>query len=409
MKYLKQAVIWCRETVSKQQAKTLYITAGAILLAVIFSVIFIIAVRPDGYEPTPTEAVAGVPLPPPLLPLPPLPVMVEHYEEENYDYYEEEEPSEPVPLGLLTGLPIYEAYESRRPIAVVVNNMFAALPQSGISSADVIYEVLTEGNITRFVAVFQSEMPEIVGPVRSTRNYFAGMGMNHDAIFIHHGGTCAGYDRLRELNMDALNGMDLEGRVFWRDRTYPAWTGLTGQRAQEHSSYTGWERMSSHIEARGIRDYLNEGEHFGFNFGEIPEEIERIKAADFISVPFSAEYVRQFYFQPEYGVYLVKNRRGPHVDALTKGDPIFVSNILVQITAMRVVCARAGYRDVDIVGAGRGYLATEGELFAVRWEKASHTDPMRWYFECGTPLVLTPGKTWINILQNTATITAESD
>jgi hypothetical protein len=201
--------------------------------------------------------------------------------------------------------------------------------------------------------------------------------------------------------------MDLEGRVFWRDRNYPAWTGLTGQRAQEHSSFTGWERIAAHIEARNMRNHINEGNNFGYRFGEIPEDIERIREVTFLSVPFSPEYARRFYFQEEYGIYTVYNRRGPHVDALTEGEPLFVHNILVQITKKRVVDARAGYRDVDLVGEGRGYLATNGELFAVRWKKDSWASPMEWYFECGTPVILSYGKTWICILQDTVSVLAE--
>jgi len=196
--------------------------------------------------------------------------------------------------------------------------------------------------------------------------------------------------------------MDLEGRVFWRDRTFPVWSGIAGQRAQEHSSYTGWARMAPHIEARGMRDYVGEGEYFGFNFGPIPEGIEPLGAAEAVNVPFSTEYARSFVFQPEYGVYSVHNRRGAHIDAETEGGPLFVTNILVQITSMRVVDARAGYRNVDIVGSGEGFLVTDGQYFPALWEKASHADPMQWRFPCGAPITLAPGKTWICILQDTA-------
>ena len=194
----------------------------------------------------------------------------------------------------------------------------------------------------------------------------------------------------------------MEGRVFWRDRTFPAWTGLTGQRAQEHSSYTGWERMSAYIEAHGIRDTVSEEEGFGFRFGEIPNEIEPSGIAETVAIPFSPEYARSFAFHAEYGVYSVHNRRGAHIDAETEGGPVFVANILVKITSMRVFDTRAGYRNVDTVGSGEGFLATGGKYFPVRWEKDSHVDPLRWYFLCGTPIVLTPGNTWICILQDTA-------
>ena len=56
-----------------------------------------------------------------------------------------------------------------RAVAVMINNHPAARPQSGLNKADIVYEVLAEGDVTRFLAIFQSEQPDNVGPVRSAR------------------------------------------------------------------------------------------------------------------------------------------------------------------------------------------------------------------------------------------------
>ncbi|MDK2599385.1 DUF3048 domain-containing protein [Bacillus stercoris] len=74
------------------------------------------------------------------------------------------------PKAPLTGLEIEQKVTERRPVAVVVNNHPKARPQSGLSKADIVIEALAEGQITRFLAIFQSQMPETVGPVRSARN-----------------------------------------------------------------------------------------------------------------------------------------------------------------------------------------------------------------------------------------------
>jgi len=329
------------------------------------------------------------------------PPEITEYEENEKDEDEEEEPIGP--LGMLTGLPIYEGYVNRRPLAVVVNNDFAALPQSGLIDADIIYEVLIEGAATRLLAVFHTQMPERVGPIRSTRYYFADMALNHDSIFIHHGGTIPGYHRVRDYGVTNLDGMALETTVFWRDRTYPAWTGIGGQRAMEHSSYSAWDRILTRLESQNMRQNLNEGDNsvFGFNFGYIPSHIQPMGNAELITVPFSIPYSRTFTLQPD-GSYLVSNPRGAHVDAETQVQ-VSVQNILVQITQKRIM-AGSDYRYVDTIGSGRGYLFTNGQQFEVAWEKTSPTSPMQWHFADGTPLVLTPGKTWICVLQTTATI-----
>ncbi|MCL2498898.1 MAG: DUF3048 domain-containing protein [Defluviitaleaceae bacterium] len=188
---------WCRETVSKTRARTLYISAGALLVFVAGIIVTVILISGRGGNVPAENPLQSVPLDSvevtPFVEVIPEPVIypLEDDPDELYsDPPAEPEPEpDPGPPGLLTGLPIHEGYVNRRPIAVVVNNIFAAHPQSGISSADVVYEVLTEGNITRLIAVFQTEIPDKIGPVRSTRNYFAGLAMNHDAIFVHHGGT----------------------------------------------------------------------------------------------------------------------------------------------------------------------------------------------------------------------------
>jgi hypothetical protein len=410
MLYMKRFLLWCKESVSKARARTLYILAG-VLLAFIMGIIFIIVTVTGSreemvlYTPNPTETPVDITLIPVSVPDPTPPVPVDE-PDENEPLEDEPEFAEPAVLGLLTGLPIYEGYLNRRPIAVVVNNIYAAHPQSGISYADVIYEVLAEGNITRFVALFQSEIPDKIGPVRSARNYFSPLAVNHDAVFVHHGGSNAGYNRINELGITNLDGIHLEGTVFWRDRFYPAWAGIVGQRPTEHSSYTGWPQISAHMEARGIRDYVNDNDNYSFHFGEIPEEIKPVGQAGRITVPFSQEYSRIFIYQPEYDIYLVHNARGTHIDAETDGGALVVSNILVQITQMRVI-DNEGRRSVTQTGAGSGYLFTQGRQYSVRWERVTLSEPKRWYFECGLPVVLTPGKTWICIFGDTGRVLVE--
>ena len=324
-----------------------------------------------------------------------------YYYEEEYD----EEPEDFGPRSILTGLSLYEYYVNRRPIAVVINNIRRALPQSGIASADIIYEVLSEGDVTRLVGIFQSYIPNKIGPVRSTRDYFVDFALNHDAIFIHHGGSETGYARIRSTGITALDGMNLEGSVFWRDRTYPSWHFNTGTRPLEHSSYAGWSRIYTHMESREIRDYIGNNPAYGFNFGELPENIRSLGTAGRVVVPFTTGNPRIFVFDPEYGHYRVENRDGAHVDAANR-EQVTVANILIQLTPMRVIDA-IGRRNVDTVGEGSGYLVTGGEYFPVRWAKSSHTAPMRWYFEDGTPMIMPPGRTWINVFQSTGEVVFE--
>jgi len=308
------------------------------------------------------------------------------------------------PRSMLTGLPTEEEYLDRRPIAVVINNLHRAMPQSGISYADVIYEVLTEGDVTRLVGIFQSYVPEKIGPVRSARDSFIDFAYNHDAIFVHHGRSPDADTRLRNTGITNLDGMALDGSVFLRYRNYPSWHHNTGQRPLEHSSFLFNEPMLRHIENRGIRSYVNSDPAYGFNFGNVPEHPVS-GVANTIVVPFSVPYTRTFIFDEETGLYLVENREGPVRDANTE-EQVSVANILIQITTKRVT-GSLGQRTIGTVGSGEGFFVTGGIYRPVLWAKDSHTSPMRWYFTDGTPLVLSPGQTWICVFQNTGTVSFE--
>lgn len=324
--------------------------------------------------------------------------------DELYDEYEYEEPP-PVPVSRLTGLPLDEEYINRRPYAVVINNIRRAMPHSGIIYADIVYEVLAEGDVTRLIAIFQSYLPMRIGPVRSARDYFVDFAFNHDSILVFHGGSEGGYRRIRSLAINNMDGMALEGSVFYRHRQYPYWSFNTGQRPMEHSSYTGRERIAAHMATAGFRDYMNEYYGYGFVFGNVPYDVESLGEVGRVSVPFSTTYTRIFAFEPEYNHYLVSNPQGPVRDAET-AEQMIVSNVLIQLTSMTVIDA-VGRRNVTTVGEGRGYLVRDGEHFPVRWVKDGHTSPTRWYFESGEPVVLTPGRTWVCIFQSSGTVRFE--
>jgi len=369
---------------------------SACVMLVLVGTIFAFALRAD-YEPE--EAFVELPI---II----LPEATEIQPEE------EEEPEEiwGVP-SILTGLHIDEEIVNRRPLAVVTDNIRRAHPQHGISSADIIYEVLAEGDVTRFVAIYQSEFPEKIGPVRSARDYFIDFAFNHDAIFVFHGASPGGHSRVRSTRIDNLDAGRL-AQVFWRDRTYPEWfTRNTGMRAVEHSSFTGRERIETHLYEHDFRTEIEPDPAFGFIFGDFFDEIEdrRIQSlgrAEHIVVPFSQPYSRIFIFDEEAKKYRVENPQGPHMDAETVSHA-YVTNILIQFVNLRSLGDYAARRAVDTIGYGRGYLITSGEHFPVLWHKESHETPMVWTFEDGSPLIMPPGRIWICVFQERGEVEIE--
>ena len=348
--------------------------------------IFIAVVLHDGgvqadmmpeISPTPTPTLI-------ISPMPPIPEPA----------YDAQSPPEGYVFSLLTGLYISEEAAERRPFAVVINNERQALPQSGLMQADIIYEVLAEGSITRIVAIYQDFDAEMIGPVRSTRSYFTYFALDHGAVMAHHGGSVTGYNAIRNRGIPAVDGMRFDGTVFWRDPERRASRGL------EHSSYTSAQRLLD------IADDLNfdmeARENLGlFNFFEELTAPAPRNLAHTVNIPFHSNKVTVFEYNPETNLYYKFISGGPHMDAAVD-EQIAVANVLVQITAISVI-DNEGRRAVTMTGNGRGYLATHGTFSSVTWARESASAPTRWYDEDGEPLTVNRGITWISVISGQPT------
>src|SRR5699024_9560113 len=96
-------------------------------------------------------------------------------------------------------------------------NSANARPQSALDQADIVYEVLAEGGITRFAAIFQSQSPKVVGPIRSARPYLVEFGDAYDALIAHSGWSQAAMNMLAERNLPHFDEIYGDGAYFWRD------------------------------------------------------------------------------------------------------------------------------------------------------------------------------------------------
>jgi len=298
---------------------------------------------------------------------------------------EEPDPYEGMAINPLTGLYIDEADAHRRAVAVVINNLPKALPQSGIGEADIYYEVLAEGGITRLVALFQSLKSEKIGPVRSARDYFTYFALDNDAVFVHHGGSGTGYEAIKNRSINNLDGMSCQ--AFWRDQVRFNTPGM-----YEHSSYTDGAGILESAKDYGYSMAENDAPMFKFSEEEVMPTGEG--AVD-IMLDFSAEQKSNFVYSESKGEYYRYQSGEAHIDELT-GETIAVKNVLVQFANMFVIPGdEAGRREVELVGSGTGYYFTNGKYEAVSWVKNSYSSPTKWYGSDGKELELNKGKTFI--------------
>ncbi|WP_243290973.1 DUF3048 domain-containing protein [Bacillus sp. FJAT-47783] len=305
-------------------------------------------------------------------------------EQSNSDYEQEvrseESKEEAAFLHPLTGLPSKVKVDTR-PYAVMVNNHPKARPQSGLHQADIVYELLAEGHVTRFLAIFQSEQPEVIGPVRSARDYYIDLSKGYDALYVSHGWSPSAKEKLTSGEADYLNGLFYDGTLFWRDDT----------RKAPHNSYISFANMEKGAEKKG---YSTTEE-----VPPIPFAKENVNDSGSAMPEFTVQYDDSptWTIQYEYDDELARYKRysGDEltVDRDTK-DPVLISNIFVVEMEHKII-DNYGRRNIDVYTGGNGYLFQHGQMREVEWK---NIDGRILPYENGDPVPFVPGRTWINVV-----------
>jgi hypothetical protein len=300
----------------------------------------------------------------------------------------------------LTGLPMDADYEDRRPAAIMLNNLKKALPMFGVSQADIIYEALAEGGITRMVGVFQnpSHVPQI-GTVRSTRAYYLDIAQGHDAILLHAGGSPEAYTEIKRRGVAALDCLrGYEGSLYWRDQDRIKNAGL------EHSAFTSGERIESVFQTLSVRIRHEEGYRETLRFADDGTPTGGEPAAS-ISIRYSSYKTGLFTYDPSAKRYACTQYDAPYADG-QDGTQVSVVNVLVlRASVSQIKGDSAGRLTTRLTGTGEGFFACGGRTVPIVWSKASHDAPFVYTLkDGGAPLVLGRGQSYINIVPTNAKV-----
>lgn len=320
-------------------------------------------------------------------------------------------PVDPIPLYThpLTGEGTDVDLSANRPVAIMLNNLKKALPQCGISQADIIYEAPAEGGITRMMAVFQS-LDEVgaLGSVRSARPYYVELAAGLDAIFIHAGGSDDAYSSIKKhgvFNIDGVNG-PYGGTMFYRDAQRKKNAGF------EHSLFTDEARIEKLLSGSlaNMRQTHKEGYSLPLTFSGDAAPVNG-QSANNISVKYSYYKTGQFAYDPQSKTYLVSqlvdNQEGPYADG-NNDLQVEVTNVLILHTNVNAIKGdSAGRLTVRLTGSGSGWFACGGQCIPIIWSKDSATAPFHFSTADGLPLTLGVGKSYINIVDNSAPVTFE--
>lgn len=322
-----------------------------------------------------------------------------------------------------------DKWVTRRPLGVAIENHVDARPQSGLSSADVVYEAIAEGGITRFLAVYYCQDASFIGPIRSARVHFMTMlreygeyplyghvgGANCDA---ESGSGCANGAKadalglIRKLQWDSYNDMNQFGVPFpyyWRDYD------RLPNRATEHTVYSSTAKLWDYAKTKRLLTNVDEEGVAWDDTFESWKFVDQAAAAgrgkvNKIKFGFSTSFANDFAvvwsFNKETGTYTRTNGGKSHVDKNT-GKQLDAKNIIVVFSQESP--ANDGYDGghilYDLAGEGDALVFQNGNVIKATWEKEDPETRMKWYDEKGKEISIVRGKVFVEILPIGNTVT----
>lgn len=301
----------------------------------------------------------------------------------------------------LNGEPLEELYTAR-PYTMTINNIKQAMPQCGVENADIIFETLVEGDVTRCLAVFGDLTGlEHLGAVRSARTYFVDLSLGLDAIFVHHGGSNYAYDLISSTGTDDLDAMKSSGSAaFYRDKDR-----LNAGYSLEHTSFATGDKLIACAEKRYDLN-REEGIDYGWTFSEEATP-ENGADATAITVRFTSNGKKtSFTYNAETGLYEAAQHGKAYIDG-NSGNTMAFEN-LIMISAKSWIGSDGYHRFNELTNTeGTGMFACNGKLIPIKWSRDGYNDPLEFYLEDGTPLTLSVGKSYIAILSGKGSVDYE--
>lgn len=281
------------------------------------------------------------------------------------------------------------------PIAVMIENAaFGGVrPQSGLSFAQIVYEVVVEGGITRFMAIYAGDMPEVIGPVRSARPTYLEFASEYDALYAHAGGSPEALQAIDGLAIKSLSALANDSRFFYRD----------GSKVAPHNLFSSANLLALARRDKGLDTKIAEFDSWVFKDEARPKtkpDVDVWLTIDFGSGPL---YVAQYRYTYKTNSYSRWTGDEEQIDAVT-GKPFAIKNVIVQVVPAAIPAGDGGRINFNVTGEGKAYIARDGVVVEGTWKKASRTSRTLWYDSTGKEVALNRGATWIAVLPETGTI-----
>ena len=291
-----------------------------------------------------------------------------------------------IPTSPYTGEPLTE--EEMIPFMAVIENSNLARPQSGLTEADIVFETMAEGGIPRFIALFHSKSPDIIGPIRSARPYFLDLSVEYGLPFAHCGGSAEALESISTGIGLSLNEFRY-GSHFWRDSS----------RKAPHNLYTSAEKLRALIKDLG---YIKAPESL-LSFQDSYWNDNTHATAQDVIIKANNNYTTAYTYKD--GTYHKSMNSTESTDRET-GNFISAKNIVIQITDIET--RGDGRLNIRLTGEGEGFLISSGYYEKITWKK-NEKGGTELFDNSGKKIPLNTGNTWWHIVSPSFNITINGE
>ena len=290
-----------------------------------------------------------------------------------------------------------------RPFAVMINNVDVARPlQSGLQDAYIIYELIVEGGITRYMALFLDQNTERIGSIRSSRHYYLDYALENDAIYVHHGQSPYALSDFGKLGIDRI--VVDNSKTGWRDKDLRSSSGK--KVASEHTLFTSIEKLKNGIGSK--RTERNNDLLLNYSIDDIDlSKMDGSVVANNIMIKYSGYSKTSYEYDSDNKVYKRFVNGKEHKDYVTEKQYTFKNIITYQVSNNTVSGDEKGRQDISNIGSGKGYYISNGYAVPITWEKKDRRSQTVYKYENGEEIIVNDGNTFIQIQPKGQSLTIE--
>ena len=284
-------------------------------------------------------------------------------------------------IAPLRGTTVAAGSLARASVTAKIDNHWDARPQVGLELADIIFEELVEGGITRYVAVWHSDVPELLGPIRSIRPMDPDIASPFGGIIFYAGGQPQYVRMMRDA---------------------PVYNAIHGQSDTANFMYRSTDKSAPHNVLVRARDFVAAhadiaapAQQFAFSLDAVSSTAAKEGAPTAaIHTTFSAGFTPSWSYDASAQLWLRAQDGKP--DLASTGSQLSATNVVV----MRVPISYGNVPKTEMLGSGEAWVSTGGGTVHATWHKASAAAPIRLVDDSGIDIRLGAGNTWIELVPN---------